>query len=336
MAPVQLEPTPLTPTLDPNVKYGDFRDDLARQGWAVVPGVLAKDKCDAYITRMHAWLESFGLGYKREDPSTWDMSNLPVGHRGGLFNNYGVAHEQFMWDLRSEPELLKPFEMLWNTDELMVGFDGCNISIPGLVKPGDAAGKRWPHVDQSPLRKHLHCVQGIINLNENGPEDGGLMVLKGSRDYYTEIFQVFAKDKPAAGWTDDDTHHFTDEQMEWLESRPGAEWHKVCAHPGDLIMWDSRVCHYGTPPTSGNARIAAYVCYKPASLITPELLTYKLKLFEDMLNSTHDGTLPHAVRRPIPVREGHDVDPAWLVRQVPDKRPVLSFKARQLAGIEAY
>ncbi len=64
MAPVQLEPTPLTPTLDPNVKYGDFRDDLARQGWAVVSGVLAKDKCDAYISRMHAWLESFGLGYK--------------------------------------------------------------------------------------------------------------------------------------------------------------------------------------------------------------------------------------------------------------------------------
>ncbi len=133
------------------------------------------------------------------------MSNLPVGHKGGLYNNYGVAHEQFMWDLRSEPKLLKPFEMLWNTNELMVGFDGCNISIPGLVKPGDAAGKRWPHVDQSPLRKHLHCVQGIINLNENGPEDGGLMVLKGSRDYYTELFQVFDKDKPAAGWTDDDS-----------------------------------------------------------------------------------------------------------------------------------
>lgn len=142
---------------------------------------------------------------QKDDPATWVEDKLPVCHKGGLYNNYGVAHEQFLWDLRSEPELTKPFETLWNTDELMVGFDGCNISLPLMVKPGDFAGKPWPHVDQSPLRKHLHCVQGIINLYDNGPEDGGLLVLKGSRDVYEEIFKVFEKDKPAEGWTTDDS-----------------------------------------------------------------------------------------------------------------------------------
>jgi len=105
---------------------------------------------------------------------------------------------------------------------------------------------------------NLHCVQGIINLAENGPEDGGLMVLKGSRHHYRELFEeVFKKDEPENGWTKVDIHRFSDDQIKWLESRPGAEWHKVCAKPGDLLLWDSRTCHYGAPPMSSNSRIAA-------------------------------------------------------------------------------
>ncbi|KIY61171.1 hypothetical protein CYLTODRAFT_384793 [Cylindrobasidium torrendii FP15055 ss-10] len=334
---VQLEPSDKVPQLDPSVQYGDFRDALARDGYVVVPGVLDQAKCDEYIDRMHFWLESFGLGYKRSDSDTWKKEMLPVNHRGGLYNNYGVAHEQFMWDLRSEPSLIEKFQRLWGTDELLTGFDGCNISIPSIVKDGDFESKPWPHVDQSPRRKHLHCVQGILNFYPNGPKDGGLMILKNSRNYYTEFFdEVFKKDMPEEGWTFNDTHRFTDEQLEWLESRPGAEWHKVCAGPGDLILWDSRVCHYGAPTQSNNPRIAAYVCYKPASLITPDLLALKVQQFEQMQNSTHDGTLPALARNPVPKRRGFDVDPAWLVRQKPDKPPVLNAQARRFAGIESY
>ncbi|KAH7107121.1 hypothetical protein BKA62DRAFT_753892 [Auriculariales sp. MPI-PUGE-AT-0066] len=328
-----------TPELDPNVTYGDFRDDLARHGWCVVPGVLSNEKCDSYISRMNAWLESFGLGYQRDDPSTWSEERLPVSYRGGLFNQYGVGHEQFMWDLRSEPNLVAQFSKLWGTEDLLVGYDGCNISLPFLIKPGDRMAKPWPHVDQSPLRTHMHCVQGIINLYENGPQDGGLMVLRESHKHYVELFyDKFAKDKPENGWTVVDIHRFSDEQMKWLESRPGAEWHKVCAKPGDLLLWDSRVCHYGSPPMGTNPRIAAYVCYKPASMITPELLASKLQLFDEMQNTGHDGTLPFKISAPVPpVRRGHDgIDPAWLVRQVPDERPLLGERAKKLAGLEPY
>ena len=64
MVPVQLSPTEKTPQLDLNVTYGDFRDELARNGFCVVPGILSQEKCDHYIDRMYTWLESFGLGYK--------------------------------------------------------------------------------------------------------------------------------------------------------------------------------------------------------------------------------------------------------------------------------
>ena len=39
---------------------------------------------------------------------------------------YGIAHEQFMWDLRSEPALVEKFQQIWRTDELMVSYGKWN------------------------------------------------------------------------------------------------------------------------------------------------------------------------------------------------------------------
>jgi hypothetical protein len=41
---------------------------------------------------------------------------------GGLTNRYGVAHEQWMWDLKSEPAIVDIFAQIWGTDELLASF----------------------------------------------------------------------------------------------------------------------------------------------------------------------------------------------------------------------
>jgi hypothetical protein len=38
--------------------YGDFRDDLARDGFAVVKGAVPADRAAKYVGDMHEWLES--------------------------------------------------------------------------------------------------------------------------------------------------------------------------------------------------------------------------------------------------------------------------------------
>lgn len=117
--------------------------------------------------------------------------------------------------------------------------DGCNISIPQKDRsPDDDVFKPWAHVDQSPLHTELYCVQGILNLLPNGPEDGGLMVLKGSSALYAEMFEAFDDVKPPQGWSTIDRHDHTPEQLQWLVDH-GCEWEKVCAQPGDLLLWDS-------------------------------------------------------------------------------------------------
>jgi hypothetical protein len=47
-------------------------------------------------------------------------ADVPI--RGGLFHRFGVAHEQFAWDIRSEPAVIDVFANIWGTEELLVSF----------------------------------------------------------------------------------------------------------------------------------------------------------------------------------------------------------------------
>lgn len=40
-----------------DVTYGDWRDDLARDGYAVIKGAIPKERADNYADRMFSWLE---------------------------------------------------------------------------------------------------------------------------------------------------------------------------------------------------------------------------------------------------------------------------------------
>lgn len=173
---------------------------------------------------------------------------------------------------------------------------------------------------RSPNRQFFHCVQGIANLAENGPDDGGLMVLQGSKEVrpifsprhlclffarpdlshfprlpfsqlYNEVFAKFSHQMPADGWTDVDSYHHTPEMLDWLVNEKGCTWHKVCAGPGDLILWDSRTVHYGAPPKGPKARTAVYVAYKPASLITEEKLEQRKQAMEHMWTTVSPSLL---------------------------------------------
>lgn len=41
-----------------DVIYGDWRDDLIRDGFAVVKGAVPRERADKYADAMFAWLES--------------------------------------------------------------------------------------------------------------------------------------------------------------------------------------------------------------------------------------------------------------------------------------
>jgi len=303
--------------------------ELDTQGYTVVKNVISAEKAKEYEDRMYQWLESHGKGFKKDDKETWKPQNLPNFDRGGLFHRNGVGQEQFAWDIRSEPGLIDAFAKIWGTEELLVSVDSVNISLP--FKQEDMGGRDapWPHVDQSPNRRFKHCVQGIMNLAENGPNDGGLMVLENSLPLFNAFFESHEDDAPPEGWSMKDSYPFSEKQLEWFYER-GCTWKKVEAGPGDVILWDSRCIHYGAAAKGDRARVATYVCYKPAAAITPSHAELRKEVMRNHYMTSHDPIMFHVTGSKMkePVDENETIAPKNL--------PILSKRALQLAGVEAY
>jgi hypothetical protein len=170
-----------------------------------------------------------------------------------MIHGYGIGHEQWVWNLRTEQGVIDAFAKLWGTDELIVSFDSAAVMLPNRTDVVDAG--RWEHIDQSPSRRGLYCVQGILNLNECGPDEGGLMILKGSAALMEEFFDHYGRGETRT-WGPVDFYSFMDHQHQWFFDR-GCEWVKVCCEPGDLILWDSRAMHYNVRPTGKRDRTCA-------------------------------------------------------------------------------
>lgn len=185
----------------------------------------------------------------------------------------------------SEPTVIDAFEKIWGTRNLLVSFDGMNVTLPASDMP---PSEPWPHVDQNPVRKGMQCVQGILNLAPNGPQDGGLMVVKGSHNQNEAFFKSNPEVIGRSTWGSIDWFGFSKDEVKWFEDR-GCELIKVCAEPGDLILWDSRTIHYNRLPDSGNFRAIMYICYTPAAFASEEDLEKKIGYFRQRLGTVSKG-----------------------------------------------
>ncbi|KAF2488546.1 phytanoyl-CoA dioxygenase [Lophium mytilinum] len=336
-----MAPSAITPQSSPKLvaapianvvspKYSDWRADLQKNGFAVVKGAIPKERAIQYQEDAYAWLKSFSTELDLNNPDTWIKQNLPVQSKINTFHSYCVAHEKFMWDARMEPGVLDAFALLWGTENLLASFDSLNITLPNRK---DVPRKpAWEHIDQSPLRRGLHCVQGILNLSPSGPEDGGLVVYPGSHALNDEFFDTNTDEST---WQPLDRYLFDEDQLAWFRAR-GIAPLKVCAEVGDLILWDSRTVHYGAEPSekSEQIRTVIYSAYTPARLASPEQLALKAQAFESYSGTTHwphDNIVPRDTKTFL---EDGTRDPRD--REQPLTLPERSDKLLKLAGVKHY
>lgn len=294
----------------------------------MIKGAVPSERAQYYQQKAFEWLKSFDPALDLDNPSTWKLERLPIQTVRNTYENYAVVHERFMWEARMEPAVMDAFAKVWGTDELLVSFDALNVTLPGL-KPVRAP---WPHIDQAPRKRGLHCVQGIINLSHAGPEDGSLVVIPGSHALVEEFFD--SKTDPST-WEWRDNRYFSEEDMQFFESR-GLKPRKVLAEPGDLIIWDSRTIHWGGEPTekSDTVRTVIYAAFAPAKLASKEAIEEKGRLFAANGATTH---WPHdnIKMRDLQVRlQDGSVDPRN--RTEPLEKAEHSERLLQLAGVKAY
>ena len=298
------------------------------QGYAVIKGAIPAERARGYQQKALDWLKSFDPSLDLGNPATWKTADLPVQTKLNTFEAYGVVHERFMWDARLEPGVVDTFAKVWGTDELLVSFDSLNITLPGL-RPVRAP---WPHVDQAPRKRGMHCIQGIINLSHAGPEDGSLVVVPGSNKLVEKFFD--SKTNPA-DWEWRDNRYFDDKDMAWFRSH-GLEPKRVEAEPGDLIVWDSRTVHWGGEPTekSKTIRTVIYAAYAPASMASEAALAEKRKIF------AANGATTHWPHDNIRFRELQAVFPDGTAdprnRSEPLEKAEQTDRLLKMAGVRAY
>lgn len=137
----------------------------------------------------------------------------------------------------------------------------------------------------------LSCVQGMLNFAPNGPNDGGLIWMKGSAKVFNEFFAEQRKNEDAENF--DHKHQeffkFHEDHMKWFEDR-GYAFTKLELGPGDLVLWDSRTVHHSCFAAGDQIRHAQYICMMPKRLATEKALETKKYCFEHYLPNTH---LPH-------------------------------------------
>ncbi|CAI4219798.1 unnamed protein product [Parascedosporium putredinis] len=282
--------------------FGDWRDDLARDGYAVVKGAIPQERALDYANKMYSLIESFGLGYDRNDPST-----------------------DFVWAIRGEPGVVNAFEKVYDDEDLIVSFDTINYGFANRTNL--PANKPWPHQDQDPDRPGFRCLQGLVNLLPNGPNDGGLIVCKGSHALSEKFHDAMRGEERIPAWTKE-WYGFTDAGMKWLADN-GCEWIKVEAGPGDLLLWDSRTAHYNVPATGTQDRLAIYTCYMPVAEASQDDLIRKKAAWEARVGTTHWPNALHSGTN-VAMKDGK---PFGIQRDRPLNDAVLNERTFKLTGI---
>lgn len=173
----------------------------------------------------------------------------------------------------------------------------------------------------------------MSKVSEAGEKDGGLVVMEGSAKLFDQFFREHPPDRtkgPLAA-LHYDFYPFQEADVKWYEDH-GCKLVKVCAEPGDLILWDSRQMHYAVYPETDTVRTIIYACYTPASMASEEALAKKKEIFEKWEATTH---WPHInIHSQGKAMKDGKID-AWE-RTEPLEKPELTDRLLKLAGVQPY
>ena len=263
----------------------DAMEYLDAHGYVVIAGVASEAELETSMGLLWDFLEGIGSGLQRGDVSTWGGQNWPADPLTGILGYYGIGQSKFQWFIRGLPAVKEVFTKIWQTDDLLVSFDGCGLFRPVAQESRWKTASGWFHVDQNGLaKKGRHCVQGLVALTPANPRTGGLCVIPGSHRHFDRIAQ---KQRPA--------RDFVPIAVDDPVLQEGGRL--VCCEAGDLLLWDSRTVHCNTPaleeprlePSQPPAlqRAASYICMTPRSRATKEVLAQRREAYLQNITTTH-------------------------------------------------
>ena len=238
--------------------------DLKKNGYVVIPKVISEEEIIVAKNLFYKWKNSI--------PNHDKMHSQVDPH--GIYKFHQVGHQEHAWYLRSRKKIISVFKKLWNTEELVVSFDG-SCYIPKEFSKND---KLWTHTDQAANSKGLQCYQSFVSLTKNCERT--IVLYEGSHLMHEKYFKE-KNINSSKNW------NLIDETF--LDKIKNCK--KVLSvNPGDLVIWDSRTFHqnrYGKP--NSEERLVQYLCYLPKIHIknTKSQIEKRKKYFEELRTTSH-------------------------------------------------
>jgi hypothetical protein len=289
------DPGPLAPvyTHVPRFPAGskEGMDYLEEHGYVVIANALSTDESRHALDLTWDYLEQLGTGIDRDDVETWDDERWPTSVHGGILPGHGIGHSAAQWFIRGVPNVKKAFAAIWDTDDLLVSFDGMAIWRPWAIRPEwrTNRGGSWLHIDQHPItRPGLQCVQGLVNLIATTPATGGNVLIPGSHKKFHTIPDVYPE---RLGRVPVEVDHFrfpSDDPM--LAGQQPIMCH---LEAGDLLLWDSRTIHCSsasieTPQAAPELmRVVGLVCMMPRAKTSEKVLEQRRRAVQNVTSTTN-------------------------------------------------
>lgn len=251
-----------------NRELSERIEDLERDGLIIIKNVIPKKECDHIITRMDT--EAY------------------------------YSHSELMWQIRTDPRILSIFQTIWNTHDIITGYDGI-----GVKRANSPNGLQW-HVDQDPFNiQGRACLQGILAITESNITQFAL----GSHLYHQKLTKTCTEPQ-------DWQFINIDENMIHTFQKIQPKLNK-----GDIIVWDSRLTHRVVARENKNKRIVAYLSFSPLSYADKPTLELRKKLYNIGASTTH---WPHRVTQRVenklhPPRKQYDECPDIVKRLIDGK-----------------
>jgi ectoine hydroxylase-related dioxygenase (phytanoyl-CoA dioxygenase family) len=322
-----------------HIQYGeDPKPYLREYGYCIVENVFTNEECQDYINGCWDWLEGLDTGIDRNNNKTWNNNNWVLNYKQGMIS-HTVSHSEFLWKVREHDNVINLYNQIYNTDQLLVSFDGITISRPPELGYTRASKTSWIHTDQNIIDDDLnniydgndYSVQGILNFNDSNDKDGCLLIWVGSHLLHTKLFEHNNK-KPKNNW-----YVLSKEDINWLLDN-NIQFLKVNAPKGSVILFDSRCFHSGYPNQlnrdNPSLRYVAYVTMAPAIRASKKDINKKIKSIKEGRTTNHYPA-NHIKIFPYPQTYGKNYPYLKRKENIPDYNN-WSDKRKKLSGLLPY
>jgi hypothetical protein len=228
-----------------------WKKHLEEEGFAVIRKVLPKkDKKEIFNTFKKEWLKVTGEHFSWGKKKTWIKQNCPINFSQGMAVYFGLSQSDFMWSLRTHPQIYSLFQSLYETDELVASMDAFSV----FLSP-DQKSNSWLHLDRNP-NNELDSYQGAYNFLPVGKKDAGFVIVPRShKEYKCEV-----------------SHTRDSIMVDQDEFSPKAK--KLIIPENCFVIWNSNLIHANQHMTHKKVkslnRLTAYITYFPKSLRNKE------------------------------------------------------------------